>query len=331
MAFFMTLHEDKALFKETIEAAAQHFRLRPIFIEKDYWVTYVLRNLALSKFVNAVIFKGGTSLSKAYHCIDRFSEDIDLAILSPGNYTGNQLKNLLKEVTETIAAGLRIVEGHPSEKKMGRMRAAVCAYDKIAESTDFGVVKDYVLIEINCFANPVPYNSLPVSSYVAQFLTSTGNGLLIEQYNLAPVTINVLSLERTFFEKLLSLNRLSYDGKEALLEKVRHFYDLHQLFHYPDLAGRLLVPAHFPILENVRQNDKDNKAMHGPWLGARIQDSPLFSQLETRWKELTPGYKAGLEGLIWTGQLPSPEAILAVLQTSREFVIAFDNEYPQNP
>ncbi len=51
MAFHMTLHEYKALFKEAIEAAAQHFRLRPVFVEKDYWVTYVLRNLALSKFV----------------------------------------------------------------------------------------------------------------------------------------------------------------------------------------------------------------------------------------------------------------------------------------
>ena len=64
----MRLHEDKALFKEVIEAAAQHFRLRPVFIEKDYWVTYVLRNLALSKFVETVIFKGGTSLIKP--CMD---------------------------------------------------------------------------------------------------------------------------------------------------------------------------------------------------------------------------------------------------------------------
>lgn len=324
----MTLHEDKALFKEAIEATAQHFRLRPVFVEKDYWVTYVLRNLALSKFVDTVIFKGGTSLSKAYQCIDRFSEDIDLAILSPGNYTGNQLKNLLKEVTETIASGLRIFEAHPAEKKMGRMRATVYAYDKLVDSSDFGVVKDYVLIEINCFADPVPYKALPVSSYIAQFFAEAGNGPLIEQYHLAPVTINVLSLERTFFEKVLSLNRLSYEGRSALLEKVRHFYDLHQLFHYPNLTGRLLDPAHFHILENVRQNDSDNKAMHGPWLGARIQDSPLFSQLEVQWKELTPGYQAGLADLIWAGELPSPEAILAVLQAAKEFVIAFDKQYP---
>ncbi len=76
MVFQMTLHQDKELFREAIEAAAGHFQLRPVFVEKDYWVTYVLRNLALSPYFNTVVFKGGTSLSKAYQCIDRFSEDV---------------------------------------------------------------------------------------------------------------------------------------------------------------------------------------------------------------------------------------------------------------
>jgi Nucleotidyl transferase AbiEii toxin, Type IV TA system len=328
MAIYMTLHEDKGLFKEAIEATAQHFRMRPVFIEKDYWVTYVLRNLSISKFAETVIFKGGTSLSKAYQCIDRFSEDIDLAILSPGNYTGNQLKNLLKEVTEVITPGLRIVEGHPGEKKMGRMRATVYAYDKLLDGMDFGVVKDYVLIEINCFADPVPYSAMPVSSYIAQFFIQTGNDQLVEQNNLAPSTINVLSLERTFFEKVLSINRLSYEGNVALQEKIRHFYDLHQLYHYPALAGQLLNPVNFPILANVVQNDQNNKAMHGPWLGQRIQDSPLFSQLNDQWRNLISGYQSGLADLIWTNELPKPEAILAMLQATREFIMAFDAQHP---
>jgi predicted nucleotidyltransferase component of viral defense system len=326
----MTLHEDKILFREAIEAAAQHLKLRPVFVEKDYWVTYVLHNLGLSKYADTVIFKGGTSLSKAYQCIDRFSEDIDLAILSPGNYTGNQLKNLLKDVTETITQHLHIIEGHREEKKMGRMRATVYAYNKVIDSTDFGVVKDYVLIEINCFADPVPYNAISISSYIAQFFAQTGNELLIEQYGLIPTTINVLSLERTFFEKVLSLNRLSYEGKAALQEKIRHFYDLHQLFHYPSLAGRLLEPTNFPILISILKNDQNNKAMHGSWQGQRIQDSPLFTYLETQWKDLSPTYQAGLETLIWAGELPSPESVLTVLQATKTFIIAFDEQHSSN-
>jgi Nucleotidyl transferase AbiEii toxin, Type IV TA system len=326
----MKLHEDKILFREAIEAAAQHLKLRPVFIEKDYWVTYVLRNLGLSKYADTVIFKGGTSLSKAYQCIDRFSEDIDLAILSPGSYTGNQLKNILKEVTEAITQDLHIIEGHREEKKMGRMRATVYGYNKVTDSNDFGVVKDYVLIEINCFADPVPYNDIPISSYIAQFFAQTGNEPLIEQYSLTPTKVNVLSPERTFFEKVLSLNRLSYEGRAVLQEKVRHFYDLHQLFHYPSLVGRLLKPAYFPILINILKNDQDNKAMHGAWQGQRIQDSPLFTRLEAQWKELSPTYQAGLADLVWTGELPSPESVLNVLQATKTFVIAFDEQHPPN-
>lgn len=76
----MTFHKSSD-FVDAIESAAAHFKMRTIFIEKDYWVTHVLKNLSTSKLIDEVIFKGGTSLSKAHDCINRFSEDIDLAIL----------------------------------------------------------------------------------------------------------------------------------------------------------------------------------------------------------------------------------------------------------
>ena len=324
----MKLHQDKQTFKEAIEATAQHFQMRPVFIEKDYWVTYVLKNLSLSVYAENIIFKGGTSLSKAYQCIARFSEDIDLAVLSPGDYTGSQLKGLLKDVTECITQGITNVVGHTAEKKMGRMRATVYSYDKLIEGADFGVVKDYILIEINCFTDPVPYNVIPIESYIAQFFNETENKALIVRHELSPVAIKVLSLERTFFEKLLSVNRLSYEGTTSLLEKIRHFYDLHQLFYYPPLAGKILIQENMGILANALKDDEANRTMGGAWQGQRLQDSPLFSQLEDQWTSLTPGYTLGLADLIWIGELPKPAAVLAVLQAIKAFVVAFDEQNP---
>jgi len=81
--------------------------------------------------------------------------------------------------------------------------------------------------------------------------------------------------------------------------------------------------------KQLLKNDQDNKAMHGAWQGQGIQDSPLFTQLETQWKDLTSTYQVGLETLIWTGELPSPESILTVLQATKAFVIAFDEQHPQ--
>ena len=73
----MFLHEDKELFRDVIEAAAEAQK-RPIaIVEKDYYVTMILK--LLSEKAPGCVFKGGTSLSKCHHAIDRFSEDIDIA------------------------------------------------------------------------------------------------------------------------------------------------------------------------------------------------------------------------------------------------------------
>lgn len=71
-------HED---FKYFIIEAAKQVNLSEFIAEKDYWVTYLLKNLVKSEFANEFVFKGGTCLSKAYNLIERFSEDIDLLMI----------------------------------------------------------------------------------------------------------------------------------------------------------------------------------------------------------------------------------------------------------
>ncbi len=78
----MNLHLDKENFKDLIDLTAQKFNMPSIFIEKNYWVTYMLHNLSNSKYKQDVVFKGGTSLLKIYNLIDRFSEDVDLVLFN---------------------------------------------------------------------------------------------------------------------------------------------------------------------------------------------------------------------------------------------------------
>lgn len=108
-------------FTNALEAAAGYFKLRQVFIEKDYWVTYVLKNLSHSPHKNDVVFKGGTSLSKAYNCIEHFSEDIDLAIIKIEGMSGNQITNKIKAVEKSVSDGLEYFQ-HPDEEKKGRNR-----------------------------------------------------------------------------------------------------------------------------------------------------------------------------------------------------------------
>ena len=70
------LHEEKETFFTAINIAAEKYNMLPIVVEKDYYVTMILRGL--SSRLDYVVFKGGTSLSKCYKAIKRFSEDIDI-------------------------------------------------------------------------------------------------------------------------------------------------------------------------------------------------------------------------------------------------------------
>lgn len=319
----MNIHESDD-FKDAIIATAKYFNMRQVVIEKDYWVTYILKNLSQSEFRNTVVFKGGTSLSKAFNVINRFSEDIDLAIISPEGYSGNKLKVLLKEISETLSSGLIPIASHPKEKKLGKLRATVYEYPKVMGEKDFGVVKDYLLLEINCFTNPIPHINVAIQSYIAAFLASSGNNELIHDYNLASFEIRVLSLERTFFEKVMSLNRLSYEGIKSLQEKIRHFYDIYKLLHYEQLSGKILMRENFKIIEAVLHDDNENNTMRGAWQGHELTQSPLFVKLEEIWKELAPIYKRELSELCWTDDLPDPNEILKVFIQLREFLSTYD-------
>lgn len=73
----MLLHDDKELFREVVISTAEELGLVVSIVEKDYYVTMILKRLSME--CPECVFKGGTSLSKCYHVIDRFSEDIDIA------------------------------------------------------------------------------------------------------------------------------------------------------------------------------------------------------------------------------------------------------------
>ncbi len=87
----MKLHHDIKLFSDTLRAASQHLAIKLEFAEKDYCITLLLSRLAKCKYADESVFKGGTSLSKGYNLIDRFSEDVDIAIINDKGKTGNEI------------------------------------------------------------------------------------------------------------------------------------------------------------------------------------------------------------------------------------------------
>jgi predicted nucleotidyltransferase component of viral defense system len=87
----MNLHHDREAFEELIVGAANELTIPTNVIEKDYYVTIILK--ALSEKIKDMVFKGGTSLTKCYQLLDRFSEDIDLSYAAESGAPGDGGRN----------------------------------------------------------------------------------------------------------------------------------------------------------------------------------------------------------------------------------------------
>ena len=113
------LHEDANIFTAVITQAAQKLGVPEAIVEKDYYVTVLLRELAMQ--LPYIVFKGGTSLSKAHKVIKRFSEDIDLA--SDKNLTQGEkkkLKSCVVEAADKLGLNIQNLEETRSRRQFNR-------------------------------------------------------------------------------------------------------------------------------------------------------------------------------------------------------------------
>ena len=94
----MNLHNNEKDFISLIRIVSEYYKIDPAFVEKDYFVTLLLKEL--SQRVPTLIFKGGTSLSKCHKLIDRFSEDIDLT-LDENHQTQGQKKMMKAQLVKS--------------------------------------------------------------------------------------------------------------------------------------------------------------------------------------------------------------------------------------
>ena len=113
----MNLHNNSEQFLTLVNFTAEHFHILPAFIEKDYWITRSLQRMAHNPNADKVVFKGGTALAKAFRLTNRFSEDIDIAIIDANSMTGNHLKMLIKRLAKDMTSGLeeKITKGITSK------------------------------------------------------------------------------------------------------------------------------------------------------------------------------------------------------------------------
>lgn len=313
----MRLHEYKDAFEGAIVATAQHFKIAEIYVEKDYWVTFALKQIftdANSKDI--AVFKGGTSLSKCFGIIERFSEDIDMVVIKEDEETDNSLKRKLKKVTSALEAVMTVIPNHPLENKRGKIRKVVYGYDKVGVKGAYGQVRDQIVLEVSSLGNSHPSEMVSVHSMITEFIATTNNPDLIKEYQLEPFKVTVISIERTFCEKIISLVRFSYTENplEDLANKVRHTYDLHQLLQEKRISSFLKSDDFETMLMQVGKDDDKAIPNDKEWLSKHPSESLFFNEAEKVWKTVSKTYIGSFKDLL-TGELPDEKDVFQSLLT----------------
>lgn len=216
------LHNDKELFEQLLLKASKELGIKAEIIEKDYYVTLFLKEL--TTILPDIIFKGGTSLSKCYHLIDRFSEDIDLNIeteTKPSESRRKQLKRSIVRVIEKLNFTLTNPDNVKSRRDYNRY---IIDYPSVLGAS---YLKEMLIVETAIYQRAYPVVRKQAGCLIFDYLSANGFKDFIDKYALEPFEINVQSAERTMIDKLYALADYYLAGTTA--EHSRHIYDIYKL------------------------------------------------------------------------------------------------------
>jgi len=310
----MRLHENQKLFRQAVQLTADGMQLPPIYVEKDYWVTFALHLVFNSPFSEDVIFKGGTALAKCFGLIERFSEDIDLVVLRRDGETDNQLKTKLKGISKLVGAVLPEIQVNTITRKRGMHRKTAHSYQKVYVG-EFGQIRDYIVLESGWLGYPYPNVSGMVSSFIYDAIRADDPQNIVGLYRLSPFEVKALEPNKTFCEKIMSLVRFSYSDNPIsdLALKVRHTYDLHQLLKNERIMDFFKSKNFDATLIQVAEEDMLSFKNNKEWIRNHPNESLIFREPTSTWSLVKEAYLGKFKGQIF-GDYPKPDEILATLR-----------------
>lgn len=219
----MYLHKNKDSFKEIIDQVASKNMIAPEIVEKDYYVTLILR--LLSEKLENIVFKGGTSLSKGFHVINRFSEDIDITF---DEHIGESRRKKLKyKVLKVISEELSLPISNWNLIQSDRdYNAYLFEYNSVFGFDD-DKMPQYVKLETSLGSYSFPTQCVEITNYIGDYLEKNGKNELTKELRLDKFTMMLQSLERTYIDKIFAL--CDYYIAKKSKRYSRHLYDIYML------------------------------------------------------------------------------------------------------
>lgn len=213
-------NNDKKIWKEIIETVSNEIGKDLIVVEKDMIQSIFLYNI--SSINKNLVFKGGTSLSKAYEIIERFSEDIDISFnKDPSESEKKNIKLLIEEQGKGI--GLKLKNSSNIKSRYD--------YNKYIFSFNslFTDLPQEILIETSFFQTSYPVEKYNITSLIGKFCDKNGIPFPIE-CNALYFEMSVQSMRRTFIDKIFAI--CDYYLQNMSERYSRHLYDICKIYDY---------------------------------------------------------------------------------------------------
>lgn len=277
------------------EAAAKR-GISSVIIEKDFWVCFVLDKLFQSPYGDYMTFKGGTSLSKVYKIIDRFSEDIDLTlgkdfINSFGNATsvapGKISKQCKKVIKERLLPDIQEMLNNygtcvldPNEDQ-----TILFSYKSCLEQGAHDYILKNVKIELGARGQREPNSRQVITPYIAEILPQ------VFENGPPAITVTALSAERTFWEKATILHSIAHQPEERKLQPrmCRHYHDLYAISQHTNILDAAL--ADIDLLNQVVLHKHDYFKEQWDWYPTAIRGSFKLVPPDHLLKDLSEDYQ----------------------------------------
>jgi hypothetical protein len=306
-------------------------------VEKDWWVVQTLANIFEMEVAKYLVFKGGTSLSKAWKLIDRFSEDVDLAIdreflgftgelsksqrtelrKAASNYiSGPFLENLKAKFIENgfTEIKLEIVEAKDSDQDP---RIIEIYYPNLIPAP--GYLQPKVLVEIGCRSLREPFTERTFGSLIDEIYAD-------KHFAEQPIKVPCVNPERTFLEKIILLHEEFQKpiAKIRVDRLSRHLYDVYHLskteFANKALNSKDLYETIISHRFKFTKIGGINYNLHNP---KTINPIPVATIIEAWEKD----YKIMIEQMIHETSPPTFDMVIAQLESLKSNLRNLDWEF----
>lgn len=307
--------------RELLGLASSRSGLPAGAIEKDWWVTLALNAIFQTPWADALVFKGGTSLSKSWGLIDRFSEDIDLvldrAVLGyPGDLSKTKIKALRRDSCAFISGEFRekleqqiLTMGVPPELFSLTVKETtehdrdpqvlVLNYTSILDRDPY--LREAVLIEIGARSLREPAEQREIGSLIGQTLKNN-------EVAGAPFSILTVTPPRTFLEKIFLLHEEFSKAEEKVKSErmSRHLYDIERIMR-TEYAEQALTDKE--LYQGIVTHREKFNALRGLDYKGHQPETIRFLPPEALLKDWEADYRAMRESMFYGDSLPFAELI----------------------